>query len=415
MVGGEKKRQANIKANVPCFVENNCESLVLGSNVDWIAFANTDACPGTDALVAPGSNLDKCKELCKMRKFGGFVTWQGHACFRAQKPDELIKARGHAHGGVWLFIPSAPLRRLPVEQLVQEFPEAQVPGGALPVPKRSGLSEDEMTEMFARSQPVVLQDAQRGWKARDLWTWDWFAVNYGEVETVCSDLAPFFPDIDRGVMQTVKVPLAEYVRYVKGEPNAIQQLQRSLTQVFYANTWTPFNEFLDFNSMINDRLYCVRDTYPRDTDKALYNCRTLTKVFFGPAGTISRLHHDTFASHVWLSQIRGRKQFICYHPDDTKFLHSTPPDDCGGRRSEFDPTNPDFDRFPEARSARAFSVVVEEGETVVLPSKWWHWAKSLTPSITLMRNFVNEVNQDEYLMWYKASNERKTAKQVCKG
>merc|ERR1712083_963765 len=107
-------------------------------------------------------------------------------------------------------------------------------------------------------------------------------------------------------------------------------------------------------------------------------------------------HHDTYASHVWLSQIRGRKQFIVYAPEDTQHLHSLGEDECGGRTSLFDPSAPDFDKFPNAKRARAFSVVVEEGETVVLPSKWWHWAKSLTPSITLMRNFVNEVNYEEY-------------------
>lgn len=39
----------------------------------------------------------------------------------------------------------------------------------------------------------------------------------------------------------------------------------------------------------------------------------------------------------------------------------------------------------------AYSVVVEEGETVVLPARWWHWAKSLTPSITLMRRYAGWV------------------------
>ena len=41
---------------------------------------------------------------------------------------------------------------------------------------------------------------------------------------------------------------------------------------------------------------------------------------------------------------------------------------------------------PPAHLGEAYSVVVEEGETVVLPARWWHWAKSLTPSITLMRS-----------------------------
>lgn len=105
----------------------------------------------------------------------------------------------------------------------------------------------------------------------------------------------------------------------------------------------------------------------------------------GPAGTVSRLHHDTYATHVWLSQIKGRKQFICYAPLDTPHLHSMPVDDVDGRTSLFDPSRADYEAYPDARKAQAYSVVVEEGETVVLPARWWHWAKSLTPSITLMR------------------------------
>jgi len=124
--------------------------------------------------------------------------------------------------------------------------------------------------------------------------------------------------------------------------------------------------------------------------------RSLTKVFMGPAGTISRLHHDTYASHVWLSQVRGRKQFIVYPPEDSKYLEATE-DDLEGRTSLFDPSKPDFEKFPHAMKATCYSVVVEEGETVVLPSQWWHWAKSLTPSVTLMRNFVNETNIEEYM------------------
>eukprot|EP00438_Fugacium_kawagutii_P033419 Skav220513 [mRNA] locus=scaffold279:210115:211859:- [translate_table: standard] len=81
-------------------------------------------------------------------------------------------------------------------------------------------------------------------------------------------------------------------------------------------------------------------------------------------------------------------------------LHSLPVDEVDGRTSLFDPERPDFLRFPDARKAQAYSVVVEEGETVVLPARWWHWAKSLTPSITLMRNFVNKTNLQDAMNWW---------------
>jgi len=246
--------------------------------------------------------------------------------------------------------------------------------------------------------------------ARQKWTFEWLAEHFPAEEIPCSDLAPFFKHSDRGKIQTVKTSMREYIRYIRGEPNGLRALQKTEEQVFYGNAWAPFQEHPQLLDDVSDRLYCVQDTIPRDGPARALNL-SLTKVFLGPAGTVSRLHHDTYATHVWLSQIRGRKQFICYHPDDTPHLHAHAEDDgCEGRTSLFDPSAPDYAAFPDARRARAFSVVVEEGETVVLPSRWWHWAKSLTPSVTLMRNFVNDVNMADYMRIQKASLEARGAR-----
>ena len=246
--------------------------------------------------------------------------------------------------------------------------------------------------------------------ARRKWTFEWLAEHFPAEEMPCSDLAPFFKHSDRGKIQTVKTSMREYVRYIWGEPNGLRALQKSDEQVFYGNAWAPFQEHPQLLEDVSDRLYCVPDTIPRDGPARAMNL-SLTKVFLGPAGTVSRLHHDTYATHVWLSQVRGRKQFVCYHPDDTPHLHAHVEDDgCDGATSLFDPSAPDYAAFPNARKARAFSVVVEEGETVVLPSKWWHWAKSLTPSVTLMRNFVNKTNMADYVKIQKTAMEARGAR-----
>merc|ERR1719330_1681483 len=226
---------------------------------------------------------------------------------------------------------------------------------------------------------------------------DWMEKSYGDTELQCSDLAPFFRHCDRGKINTVRISMREYMRYVRGEPNGLRSIQKTEDRPYYGNAWAPLGEDDKLLSDVSDRLYCVSDTVPSGDGPSKSFNRSLTKVFMGPAGTVSRLHHDTYSTHVWLSQVRGRKQFVVYPPEDTEHLHCHEEDEAEGHTTEFDPSAPDFEAFPLARRARAYSVVVEEGETVVLPSRWWHYAKSLTPSITLMRNFVNETNMADYM------------------
>ena len=38
--------------------------------------------------------------------------------------------------------------------------------------------------------PVVVSDAQRGWHAPSLWTFEWFEKHYGDSELIANDLAP---------------------------------------------------------------------------------------------------------------------------------------------------------------------------------------------------------------------------------
>lgn len=373
----------------------------VGGDGEWVQLLGFDAFPGEDAgspLSVKGMNFEPPRLHCRQHGYGGFVAWQGQAFFRKRPARELV-ANASSSPQSMLWVPARELATswssssLPFT-LPSSLPEVEVPG-ARQVEKLAGLSEAAMTRRFQQSQPVVLTDAQQGWPARTKWTFQWLSENYGREEIPCSDLAPFFTS-DRGRIQTVHVSMAEYIRYIVGETNGLRALHKTDERVFYGNGWCPFMKDDSLLADVSDRLYCVRDSIPRGDGPTKHFNTSLTKVFLGPAGTVSRLHHDTYATHVWLSQIKGRKQFICFPPSDHDKLYGTE-DTAAGRTSEFDPAAPDYKTFPEARKASAYSVVVEEGETVVLPAQWWHWAKSLTPSVTLMRNFVNETNMQDYL------------------
>ena len=47
---------------------------------------------------------------------------------------------------------------------------------------------------------------------------------------------------------------------------------------------------------------------------------SLSKVFVGPCGTVTRLHQDCANAHAWLGQASGRKLFVCFPPSDAAHL-----------------------------------------------------------------------------------------------
>jgi hypothetical protein len=47
---------------------------------------------------------------------------------------------------------------------------------------------------------------------------------------------------------------------------------------------------------------------------------SLSKLFLGPAGTVTRLHYDAGDAHGWLAQLWGAKLFVLFPPSDTPHL-----------------------------------------------------------------------------------------------
>jgi ribosomal protein L16 Arg81 hydroxylase len=99
-------------------------------------------------------------------------------------------------------------------------------------------------------------------------------------------------------------------------------------------------------------------------------------LWFGPAGTVTPLHHDQ--CNILFCQIHGRKRVRMLPPTET-FLHR-------GAMSMYaaaDPESPDLRAFPEWKDAHVIDVVVEPGEALFIPVGWWHHVRSLDVAISL--------------------------------
>ena len=89
-------------------------------------------------------------------------------------------------------------------------------------------------------------------------------------------------------------------------------------------------------------------------------------------------------------QVRGLKQYWVWPPSDDSLLY--PQEEPRNLSPIKDVENPDLEKYPLFAKAHATTFVLEPGELLFVPSRWWHTAKMLSPSITLSINTLNRSN-----------------------
>ena len=82
------------------------------------------------------------------------------------------------------------------------------------------------------------------------------------------------------------------------------------------------------------------------------------------AGRATPTHIDPTLTHAWLTQIRGRKRFILFPPQNLQHCHD-PETGCF-----VDPLAPDLEKFKGYSADLGVSVIIEEGETLFVPCNW---------------------------------------------
>jgi hypothetical protein len=243
------------------------------------------------------------------------------------------------------------------------------------VERRSRLSRDEFMERYVwPARPVVVTDLADDWPARSKWTPRYLKERFGDVEVEVQAERNSDKRYEANKLRLrQRVRLGDFVdRVLAGSP----------TNDYYL---TANNEALK-----DSRLAALLDdvgTLPAYCDRS--SLRALSSLWFGPAGTITPLHHDTIM--LMHTQIVGRKRWRFISPLDTPRVYNHV-----GVFSEVDLEQPDLIRHPAIAEVKVAEAVVEPGETIFLPLSWWHQVASLDMCISFSFSNLDVPNSYSY-------------------
>jgi hypothetical protein len=234
------------------------------------------------------------------------------------------------------------------------------------VEKRRSPSRDEFIERYVRGcRPVVLTNVAKDWPAMKRWSPEDLKQRFGHLSVEIQDGRDADPKYEENKLDHRRmVELGGFVdRVMAGGP----------TNDYYM---TANNEVLrrpEFAPLMADI-----GSLPPACDRSQLLHRS--SFWFGPAGTLTPLHHDTIM--LFHTQVVGRKRWRLISPLETPRLYNY-----NNVFSPIDIDRPDLNRYPLFSQVKVLDVMVEPGETIFLPLAWWHQVTSMDVSLSF--SFTN--------------------------
>jgi len=261
------------------------------------------------------------------------------------------------------------------------------------IERRSGLSYEEFRDKYLYPRkPVVVTDAVRQWKAVGKWTPEFFKRDFGDMKFVLDGALTPTP----GYKQTAggdEYTMARFIDRVleSTDENPAPYFRNQPLHALFPSLKADIDPWPDYfmPNWLPDRFLVkhVGEVLNRGAEIEIY--------IGGKGGTFPVLHYDGVATHAFLMQVYGRKQFVVYSPDQEEFLYPSPERENLSLINSVD--KPDLDRFPLFAKAVPTTFVLEPGELLFIPCRWWHTTKMLSPSISLSINTVNQSNWSDLI------------------
>jgi hypothetical protein len=241
-----------------------------------------------------------------------------------------------------------------------------------PIPR---VASSEFRPSRLAGEPRVVTGVAETWAAFERWTPEYLKETVGEQAVRVLERKGAPRNFGESEEDGGGVPFREYLDWVldtskeyealQGERLAPSEIVDTIEQGGFEESYSLFASLAALCEAL------VSDVEP----PPWYGVPTSGTLFWcGVFGNSLGLHYDVAPNcNV---QVRGRKHFVLFAPSQTRFLYRYPDPEV---RCAFDPTKPDFARFPLARRAEGWECILREREAIYIPMGWYHQVTVVSP------------------------------------
>jgi len=208
------------------------------------------------------------------------------------------------------------------------------------------LSRDKFRNHYlTKSKPLIIKNFANLFPAGKLWTFEYLNKIMGNHKVGIIDSSK-----SRNTAYTGYDLIMSFSEY----SSIIQRDEETPFRIFLLNMFKEFPE--------------LRKEFPTpDLVKGVLG--NLGLAFFGGKNSKVRFHFDIDCSSVLMTQIIGRKRVILISPFYDKLIYKVPLTSF----SLIDPDQPDYEKFSALRYVEGYDFIVQPGDAVFMPSRYWHF------------------------------------------
>jgi hypothetical protein len=213
----------------------------------------------------------------------------------------------------------------------------------------TNISPEAFREQYLLpARPVIITELSHSWPAFKKWDWDFFKGLVGQVRVgVYNNIRAGANVPVNGADDTML--FGEYLDLIRKGPAELR--------IFL------FNVFKHAPHIVEDF------SFPTLIKGFLKNYPML---FVGGAGSIAHMHYDLDLSHIFHTQFIGRKRVLLLDNSQSPLIYKMPATVESAASFVNWHEHLDTEQFPALKYAQAYEAILEHGDTLFMPSGYWH-------------------------------------------
>jgi len=228
-----------------------------------------------------------------------------------------------------------------------------------PIDVVDNISKEDFEKNYLKARkPLIIKNMAKNWPAYDKWDLDYMKTVVGDQTVPLYDSSKADPSKPINA-SAAEMKFSDYVELIRNTPTDLR--------IFLFDPIKHAPKLLEDYRAPKDLMGGFLDSYPN--------------MFFGGKGSVTFLHYDIDLAHIFHTHFNGRKHVILFENKWKERLYQIPY--ATYALEDYDVEQPDFEKFPALKGVKGVEAFLEHGDTLFMPTGYWHWMKYLDGSFSI--------------------------------